>query len=50
MSEEFELDEITEIFLEETQLKRTRPMHQSMQVSDPSGYGDLMGHIFFEYL
>ncbi|MGB7337335.1 MAG: hypothetical protein WBC91_00470 [Phototrophicaceae bacterium] len=34
------------IFLEETQLKRTRPMHQSMQLSDPSGYAELMGHIY----
>ncbi|MEO1288208.1 MAG: hypothetical protein AAFV93_10600 [Chloroflexota bacterium] len=34
------------VFLEETQLKRTRPMHQSMQLSDPSGYAELMGHIF----
>lgn len=34
------------IFLEETQLKYTRPIHQSMQLSDPSGYAELMAHIF----
>jgi hypothetical protein len=34
------------IFLEETELKRTRPMLQSIRLSDPSGYGELMGHIF----
>jgi hypothetical protein len=34
------------IFLEETELKRTRPMHQSIRLSDPSGYPELMGHIF----
>ena len=34
------------VFLEETQLKQTRPMHQSMQLSDPSGYAELMGHIY----
>ncbi|MGJ3239437.1 MAG: hypothetical protein ACFE0Q_12075 [Anaerolineae bacterium] len=33
-------------FLEETHLKRLRPMHQSMQLSDPSGYAELMGHIY----
>jgi len=33
-------------FLEETELKRTRPIHQSMQLSDPSGYAELMGHIY----
>ena len=33
-------------FLEETELKRTRPMHQSMQLSDPSGYAEMMGHIY----
>lgn len=34
------------IFLEETELKRTRPYLQSMQLSDPSGYPELMGHIY----
>lgn len=33
-------------FLEETGLKRTRPHHQSMQLRDPSGYAELLGHIF----
>ncbi|GAB5493735.1 MAG: DUF4032 domain-containing protein [Phototrophicaceae bacterium] len=34
------------IFLEETELKRTRPHLQSIQLSDPSGYPELMGHIY----
>lgn len=33
-------------FLEETDLRRTRPHHQSMQLSDPSGYAELMSHIY----
>lgn len=33
-------------FLEETGLKRTRPHHQSMQLSEPSRYNDLLGHIY----
>ena len=33
-------------FLEETELKRTRPHLQSMQLSDPTGYPELMGHIY----
>src|SRR5688572_4022112 len=33
-------------FLEETELKYTRPHHQSIQLSDPSGYAELMGHIY----
>ncbi len=34
------------IFLDETGLKKTRPIHQSMKLSDPSGYAELMGHIY----
>lgn len=33
-------------FLEESELRYTRPHHQSMQLSDPSGYSSLLGHIF----
>lgn len=33
-------------FLEETQLKMTRPHHISMQLSEASGYQELLGHIF----
>lgn len=33
-------------FLEETELKRTRPMLQSIQLSDPGAYAELMGHIY----
>ena len=33
-------------FLEEIDLKRTRPHHQSVQLSDPSGYPELLGHIY----
>lgn len=33
-------------FLDETDLKRTRPHLQSMQLSDPSGYAELLGHIY----
>ncbi|MDQ7024342.1 MAG: hypothetical protein Q9P01_03555 [Anaerolineae bacterium] len=33
-------------FLEETQLKYTRPHHQSIQLSDPSGYAELLAHIY----
>lgn len=33
-------------FLEETGLKRTRPHHTSMQLRDPSGYAELLGHIY----
>ena len=33
-------------FLDETELKFTRPHHQSIQLSDPSGYAELMGHIY----
>ena len=32
-------------FLEATRLNRTRPHHQSMQLSEPGRYADLMGHI-----
>jgi hypothetical protein len=34
------------MFLEETQLKYTRPHLQSIQLSDPSGYAELMAHIY----
>jgi hypothetical protein len=42
-----ELDAAVEyaLFLEETGLKRSRPHHQSMQLSEPSRYCDLRGHI-----
>lgn len=33
-------------FLAETELKRTRPHHQSMQLRDPSGYTELFAHIY----
>ena len=33
-------------FLEETELNRTRPHHQSIMLSDPSGYAELLGHIY----
>jgi len=33
-------------FLDETQLDRTRPRHQSMELSEPSRYPELMGHIY----
>lgn len=45
------LDDIDEAavylnFLEETELKHTRPHHQSLKLSNPSAYTDLMGHIY----
>lgn len=33
-------------FLEETELRRTRPHHQSMQLSEPSRYPELLGHVY----
>jgi len=33
-------------FLEETQLKHTRHHHTSMQLSEPSRYSELLGHIY----
>ncbi len=33
-------------FLEETGLKRMRPHHQPMQLSEPSRYNELLGHIY----
>ncbi|MCS6836357.1 MAG: hypothetical protein NZ750_10105 [Anaerolineae bacterium] len=33
-------------FLDETQLDHTRPRHQSMELSEPSRYPELMGHIY----
>ncbi len=33
-------------FLEESGLKRTRPHHQSMQLSEASRYHELLGHIY----
>lgn len=44
--EDLDAAESYAIFLEETELKKTRPMHQTMKLSDPSGYAGLMGHIF----
>ncbi|HEX2908789.1 MAG TPA: hypothetical protein VHO69_18100 [Phototrophicaceae bacterium] len=34
------------LFLEETGLKRTRPHHQPMLLSEPSRYNELLGHIY----
>jgi len=34
------------VFLEETELKQTRPHHQSIELSEPSRYPELMGHIY----
>lgn len=33
-------------FLDETQLQMTRPFHQNMELSEPSRYPELMGHIY----
>lgn len=33
-------------FLEETELNNTRPHHQSMELSEPTRYPELMGHIY----
>jgi len=33
-------------FLEESGLDNTRPHHQSLELSEPSRYSDLMGHIY----
>jgi hypothetical protein len=33
-------------FLEHTQLSVTRPLHQSMMLSEPSRYVDMLGHIY----
>jgi hypothetical protein len=33
-------------FLEETGIDRTRPLHQSLQLSERTRYTDLMGHIY----
>ncbi len=33
-------------FLEETDLDNTRPHHQSLELSEPSRYTDLLGHIY----
>ena len=33
-------------FLEETELRLTRPHHQSIQLSNPSAYAELLGHIY----
>lgn len=33
-------------FLEETGLRKTRPHHQSIELSEPSRYVDLLGHIY----
>ena len=43
-----ELDELTAYaeFLDITRLPYTRPHHQSMQLSETSRYGDLLGHIY----
>lgn len=45
-----ELDEATAYaeFLAETELRRTRPHHQSMQLSEPSRYGEMMQHIYLQ--
>jgi hypothetical protein len=43
-----DLDKITgyAAFLEETGLELTRPHHQSLELSEPSRYNDLLGHIY----
>lgn len=43
-----ELDKATAYaaFLEETDLDDVRPHHQSLELSEPSRYGDLLGHIY----
>src|SRR5690606_38219672 len=33
-------------FLEETELSRMRPHHQSIELSEPARYSELMGHIY----
>lgn len=33
------------VFLEETGLRYTRPQHESLMLSEPSRYGDLIGHL-----
>jgi hypothetical protein len=33
-------------FLEETRLRQSRPHHQSIKLSEPSRYADLMGHVY----
>jgi hypothetical protein len=33
-------------FLDETELRLTRPHHQSIQLSNPSAYAELLGHIY----
>lgn len=33
-------------FLDETELNRTRPHHQSLRLSNPSGYAELLAHIY----
>ncbi len=45
---EAELDSATAYaaFLEETGIDRTRPLHQSLQLSERTRYTDLMGHIY----
>jgi hypothetical protein len=37
-------------FLDETKLSRTRPHLQSLQLSEPSRYNDLRGHIFLHQM
>ena len=43
-----ELDSLTSYaaFLDETNLTRTRPHHQPIQLSEPSRYPELLGHIY----
>jgi len=43
-----ELDEMAAYanFLEETGLKRTRPHHQPLQLTEPSRYPELLGHVY----
>lgn len=44
--EELEAAAAYAAFLEETGLDRSRPLHQSLQLSERSRYTDLMGHIY----
>lgn len=44
--EELDVAEAYARFLEHTQLSFTRPLHQSMMLSEPSRFVDMLGHIY----
>jgi hypothetical protein len=46
--DELDAAEAYALFLEITQLSRTRPHHQSITLSEPSRYDDLLGHIYIQ--